>query len=143
MSFLILPSLFRSQTLLVSAFEKKRNKSSSVMRTEDSIDTNDGIQRPADNETVRLPTQPSVEQHERSADNAASYEKAQKPPFNTTSSSYYRFSLDDYDVDVATNFGTTASIVNRYKMERKNSQSQTNKMVFNGNFIQIFTLNYD
>lgn len=96
------------------------------MRAEDSIETSDGDQRPvvAPNDAVRLPKQLSAEQ--RTLDAA----DAPKPPFNTTSSSYYRFSLDDYDVDVATNFGTTASIVNRYKMERKNSQSQTNKMVF-------------
>lgn len=103
------------------------------MRTEDSIDISDGIHRPVvaiETDTVRLPQQSSNEQHEQTLENTSNDAKAIKPSLNTTTSSYYRFSLDDYDVDVATNFGTTASIVNRYKMERKNSQSQTNKMVF-------------
>lgn len=108
------------------------------MRAEDSIDTNDGVHRPAmaiEGDAIHLPKQRSIEQHEPSSvDNKTNDEKAPKPPLNSTSSSYYRFSLDDYDVDVATNFGTTASIVNRYKMERKNSQSQTNKMVFHTKF---------
>lgn len=92
----------------VSAFEKKRNKSKLTVSST--------------NTTTTTNTQST---------NATSLDistTSEDDPPSTASSSYYRFNLDNYDEDIS-NFGATASIVNRYKMERKNSQSHAGKMV--------------
>lgn len=100
-----LPFLFS-----VSAFEKKRNKSKLTVSST--------------NTTTTTNTQST---------NATSLDistTSEEDPPSTASSSYYRFNLDNYDEDIS-NFGATANIVNRYKMERKNSQSHAGKMVRN------------
>lgn len=92
----------------VSAFEKKRNKSKLTVSST--------------NTTTTTNTQST---------NATSLDistTSEEDPPSTTSSSYYRFNLDNYDEEIS-NFGATANIVNRYKMERKNSQSHAGKMV--------------
>lgn len=92
----------------VSAFEKKRNKSKLTVSST--------------NTTTTTNTQST---------NATSLDistTSEDDPPSTASSSYYRFNLDNYDEDIS-NFGATANIVNRYKMERKNSQSHAGKMV--------------
>lgn len=91
----------------MSAFEKKRNKSKLTVSSTNTTTTN---------------TQST---------NATSLDistTSEEDPPSTASSSYYRFNLDNCDEDLA-NFGATANIVNRYKMERKNSQSHAGKMV--------------
>ncbi|XP_037051096.1 SRSF protein kinase 3-like [Bradysia coprophila] len=96
----------------VSAFEKKRNKSKLTVSST--------------NTTTTTNTQST---------NATSLDistTSEEDPPSTASSSYYRFNLDNYDEDIS-NFGATASIVNRYKMERKNSQSHAGKMLITSN----------